>query len=246
MKLHDVFDSVADIFESVGVIAMSIGFIVSFLMAGKRFIDHAGGSFSLLRTSLGGSILLGLEIMVAADLIRTITSDPSLENVAVLGVIVILRTILSMSIQIEIDGTLPWKRALTESGGEVLAKNVRTEHARVTGARRAKATPPEIVEDNVKVVVDDHDAHVSASAEPAAASASSTVEPTAASVSTTVEPGRRRSAATTTPRVETTPAKKTTRKTPAKKTATKSAARKRATTKRATHTDSGEHGDRDA
>ena len=61
---------------------------------------------------------------MAADLIRTITSKPSLEDALILGIIVLIRTILSMSIQIEIEGTLPWRRALLTSGGQMLAEAV--------------------------------------------------------------------------------------------------------------------------
>ncbi|WP_415031263.1 DUF1622 domain-containing protein [Gordonia sp. (in: high G+C Gram-positive bacteria)] len=136
MKIHEVFDNVATGFEALGVLAMIIGFLIAFYLAAQRFVDGEGGSFGLLRNSLGGAILLGLEILVAADLIRTVTSEPSVENVTVLAIIVLLRTILSMSIQIEIDGTLPWKRALTESGASVLGRNVTKERER-RQARRA-------------------------------------------------------------------------------------------------------------
>lgn len=61
---------------------------------------------------------------MAADLIRTITSKPSLEDALILGLIVLIRTVLSMSIQIEIEGVLPWRRALLTSGAEVIAREV--------------------------------------------------------------------------------------------------------------------------
>ncbi len=127
--MHEVFDAVADGFELTGVVAMVVGFLVSFALAGRRLWRGQDGSFALLRTTMGGAILLGLEILVAADLVRTITSEPSLENVGVLAIIVVLRTVLSMSISIEIEGTLPWRRALTQSGGAVLAQAVANERA---------------------------------------------------------------------------------------------------------------------
>lgn len=130
MTMHDLFDAVAVVLETIGVLSMIVGFIVAFTVAGRRLLKRQGGSFTLLRTTLGGSILLGLEILVAADLVKTITSDPSIENVTVLAIIVLLRTVLSMSIQIEIEGTLPWRRALTTSGATVLARAVTDEAAR--------------------------------------------------------------------------------------------------------------------
>ncbi|GAA3047179.1 DUF1622 domain-containing protein [Gordonia defluvii] len=141
MTMHQVFDGVADGFEIAGVIAMVAGFLISFGLAARRLLSGEYGSFQVLRTSLGGAILLGLEILVAADLIRTITSEPSLENVGVLAIIVLLRTVLSMSIQIEVEGTLPWRRAVTESGATVLAKTVTQERDRVRVARRADKSP---------------------------------------------------------------------------------------------------------
>lgn len=75
---------------------------------------------------IGSSILLGLEILVAGDLIRTLLS-PTLEEATVLAIIVIIRTILSISIQIEIEGVLPWKRALLTSGGQLMAEAVSRE-----------------------------------------------------------------------------------------------------------------------
>jgi hypothetical protein len=57
-----------------------------------------------------GLLLLGLEILVAADLITTVAVAPTVRNVAVLGLIVLIRTFLSVSLQVEIDGRPPWRR----------------------------------------------------------------------------------------------------------------------------------------
>jgi uncharacterized membrane protein len=70
----------------------------------------------VVRTVFGRSILLGLEFLVAADIIRTVAVEPSLENVAVLGLIVLIRTLLSFSLEVEIDGTWPWRRAAARAG----------------------------------------------------------------------------------------------------------------------------------
>jgi uncharacterized membrane protein len=79
----------------------------------------------VLRRTLGGGILAGLEVLVAGDLIRTVAVDPTMNNVIILGVIVLIRTFLSFSLEIEIEGTLPWKRALTQSGVSVIADAVK-------------------------------------------------------------------------------------------------------------------------
>jgi uncharacterized membrane protein len=74
-------------------------------------------SYRVLRNVFGWSVLLSLEILVAADLIRTVAVQPSLENVAVLGLIVLIRTFLSFSLDIEIEGMLPWHRTDRASAG---------------------------------------------------------------------------------------------------------------------------------
>ena len=126
MDFESVFSTIALIFETVGVIVMIVGFGIALLLAVRSLARRESGqtAFTILRTTLGSSILLGLEVLVAADLVRTITSKPSLEEAAILGMIVIIRTILSMSIQIEIEGTLPWRRALLRSGGQMLGEAV--------------------------------------------------------------------------------------------------------------------------
>jgi uncharacterized membrane protein len=74
-----------------------------------------------MRQTFGGVILLGLEILVAGDLIRTVAVEPTLENVVVLGLIVLIRTFLSFSLEIEINGVPPWRRALV-SGATVIKR----------------------------------------------------------------------------------------------------------------------------
>ena len=131
MEIEHVFGVVAVAFEAIGAAAMIIGFVIAVVLGARSLLRGEGGSaaFQVLRTTLGGAILLGLEVLVAADLIRTITSKPSLEDAIILGVIVLIRTILSMSIQIEIEGVLPWRRALLTSGAQVVAGQVAKDRA---------------------------------------------------------------------------------------------------------------------
>ncbi|WP_431802884.1 DUF1622 domain-containing protein [Microbacterium sp. bgisy203] len=126
MTIEPVFTGVAVTFEVVGVVAIVVGFAVAIVLAALELArGHGGGAAYLtLRRTLGGAILLGLEILVAADLIRTITSKPSIEEALVLGIVVLIRTILSLSIQIEIDGVLPWRRALLTSGAQVMSREI--------------------------------------------------------------------------------------------------------------------------
>ncbi|HWT29829.1 MAG TPA: DUF1622 domain-containing protein, partial [Propylenella sp.] len=68
-------------------------------------------AYHAFRTSLARGILLGLEFLVAADIIGTVAVEPTLQNLAVLGLIVLIRTFLSFSLQLEIEGRWPWQRA---------------------------------------------------------------------------------------------------------------------------------------
>ncbi|GAA1997860.1 DUF1622 domain-containing protein [Microbacterium pumilum] len=131
MHAEEIFTAIAVGFEAVGAIAMIVGFLIALWLGLRSLRRGEGGSaaFTVLRTTLGAAILLGLEVLVAADLIRTITSKPSLEDAAILGLIVLIRTILSMSIQIEIEGTLPWRRALLTSGGQLVGEAVGRDRA---------------------------------------------------------------------------------------------------------------------
>lgn len=125
--MEQVFTGIAVAFEILGAVAMIIGTVIAVWLGGRSLSRGEGGraAFSTLRNTLGGAILLGLEVLVAADLIRTITSKPSLEDALILGLIVLIRTVLSMAIQIEIEGALPWQRALLTSGAQVMADQVR-------------------------------------------------------------------------------------------------------------------------
>ena len=65
----------------------------------------------MFRATFGRSVLMGLEVLVAGDIIRTVAVDPTLENLLVLGLLVIIRTFLSWSLEVEIDGRWPWQAA---------------------------------------------------------------------------------------------------------------------------------------
>lgn len=129
--VESFFTVIAVVFEIIGAIAMVAGFVVAVVLAvralGRR--ESPRSAYLVLRNTLGAAILLGLEVLVAADLIRTITSKPSIEDALILGLIVLIGTVLSMSIQIEIEGVLPWRRALLTSGGQLLGEAVARDRA---------------------------------------------------------------------------------------------------------------------
>jgi uncharacterized membrane protein len=134
VRTQEFFERATQAFEVLGVLSMIIGFVFAFglsLVAWKR-TKSGGRAFKTLRDSLGGAILLGLELLVAADIVKTVTSTPSLTDAAVLGMIVLIRTVLSITIEIEIDGVAPWRKAL-RTGPEVLT----------SVARKAMGSQPE-------------------------------------------------------------------------------------------------------
>jgi uncharacterized membrane protein len=116
-----VMDHIAQAFEALGAATLIVGVFwsaVLAIVAWRR--SHAGDkAFWALRKSFGASLLLALEILVAADLIRTVAVAPSLTNVLVLGLIVLIRTFLSFSLETEIEGVVPWRRALTNGASQI-------------------------------------------------------------------------------------------------------------------------------
>jgi uncharacterized membrane protein len=116
-----VMDHVAQAFEALGALILVIGVLWSLWLAGSawRHAGRAAAGYTALRQAFGRTLLLGLEILVAADLIRTVAVFPTLENVVSLGLIVLIRTFLSFSLEIEIDGVPPWRRAAASALGAV-------------------------------------------------------------------------------------------------------------------------------
>lgn len=113
LTFTDLLTRVAQGFDMIGAGVLLLGLVWSVVLAIGTW-RTAGGrrGYQSLRETFGQALLLGLEFLVAADLIRTVAVAPTLRNVAVLGLIVLIRTFLSFSLQVEIDGVAPWRRAL--------------------------------------------------------------------------------------------------------------------------------------
>jgi uncharacterized membrane protein len=119
----EVMLNVARGFEIVAAIVIAAGLIWATYFSLRTLARTKKGAiaYKAMRQTFGGALLLGLEILVAGDLIRTVAVEPNLDNVLVLGVIVLIRTLLSFSIEVEIDGVLPWRKAFV-SGATVMSK----------------------------------------------------------------------------------------------------------------------------
>jgi uncharacterized membrane protein len=104
-------------FEGVGVMALVIGTLLAFTIYASSLLrpgntsGNTSTAYQALRRNLGKAILIGLELLVAADIIRSVALDATFASVGVLGLLVLVRTFLSWSLEVEINGTWPWQRA---------------------------------------------------------------------------------------------------------------------------------------
>lgn len=109
-NLEHYIDYVAMIIEIVGVAIIAGGILYVLI---QYLIHTAAGkadTIERLRHELGKAILLGLEILVAGDIIATVSTEPTMNSVLVLGLIVLIRTFLSFSLQMELEGRWPWQK----------------------------------------------------------------------------------------------------------------------------------------
>lgn len=138
MDAGEFFAAAVVAFEVAGVAVMVLGAALAVVLGAVSIVRDRSATLALqrLRRALGGAILLGLEILVAADIVKTVTSRLAIEDVLALGLIVVIRIVLSFSIQIEVEGSLPWRRALTESGAAHVRRAVRD-----TATTRDRSTP---------------------------------------------------------------------------------------------------------
>ena len=109
---EDVMENVVRGFEVAGVGVLAAGSILAFVVfAVDLFRLPFDQAYEGVRQGVGRAILLGLEILIIADIVQTITIDPTLESVITLGVLVLVRTFLSFSLEIELEGVVPWRRS---------------------------------------------------------------------------------------------------------------------------------------
>ncbi|HEX5034541.1 MAG TPA: DUF1622 domain-containing protein [bacterium] len=99
------------VIEVLGVAAILIGIVLGGIYALFRLAKGEGGVFKTYRIQIGRALQLGLEFLVAADIIRTVTVRPTLQEILALGLLVLIRTFLSWSVSVETDGRWPWQAA---------------------------------------------------------------------------------------------------------------------------------------
>jgi len=109
MSFQEIVEIASRVIEGAGVAIIVTGALVSSVIALLRVIRRRDRAYRDFRRMLGQSILLGLEFLVAADIIRTVAVSPTLESVTVLAAIILIRTFLSFSLELEITGRWPWQ-----------------------------------------------------------------------------------------------------------------------------------------
>lgn len=110
MSYNDVIEKIGMTIDGAGVIVIVIGAVIAFGVALVRLAHRETDIYRRFRQRLGQTILLGLELLVAGDIVRTVAAQPSLRSVAILGGIVVIRTFLSFSLEVEINGRWPWQK----------------------------------------------------------------------------------------------------------------------------------------
>jgi uncharacterized membrane protein len=114
---EQIISDAVKVVEAFGASVMMFGglaALLAFALRARRARTFHG-AYPALRRDLSRCILLGLEVLIIADIVRTIIVDPTLDSVAVLGVIVVIRILLSFSLEAEIDGVWPWRRGELDS-----------------------------------------------------------------------------------------------------------------------------------
>lgn len=113
MHFEDWMELVVHGFEVLGVVILAIGSAVALVNASLPLVRGGRFAYQRARQSVGRAVLLGLEVLIIADIVETITIEPTTESALVLATIVLVRTFLSFSLEIELEGVAPWRRAAT-------------------------------------------------------------------------------------------------------------------------------------
>ena len=116
MTFEELMDLVVSGFEVLGVGILVAGAVLS-LVTYARDLQRVGArpAYQALRGNFGRTILLGLEVLIIADIVLTVAIDQTAESALTLGLIVFVRTFLSFSLEIELEGVVPWRRRVIES-----------------------------------------------------------------------------------------------------------------------------------
>jgi len=118
MDIKHSIELIGSAFELAGVAVLVIGSVLAFVRSIVSLIRLRNGpvAYRHLRLYLGRSIVVGLELLIAADIVRSVAIDPTFTSVGVLALIVLVRTFLSWSLEVDINGEWPWQRSRLHKG----------------------------------------------------------------------------------------------------------------------------------
>jgi uncharacterized membrane protein len=106
----DAIEQIGKAFEWIGVAIIVLAAVATLVITVRAYRAEGGeAAYISGRRAFGRGLLASLEVFVAADLLRTISVDLTLEGIAALGLLVLVRTVLSFSLEVELTGTLPWR-----------------------------------------------------------------------------------------------------------------------------------------
>jgi uncharacterized membrane protein len=111
MDFKELISIVGYAVEAVGVLVIVTGFVVSSFSFLRQFRRELEVTYRVYRRQLGRSIILGLEFLIAGDIIRTVVVADTLTNIAILGLIILIRSFLSITLHVEVEGKWPWQGA---------------------------------------------------------------------------------------------------------------------------------------
>jgi len=109
MDYNHAIERIGEVIDAAGVAVIVIGMLISAGVAAVGLGHRETGIYRRFRQQLGRTILLGLELLVVGDIVRTVAAEPTLTSVAILAVIVLIRTFLSFSLEVELTGRWPWQ-----------------------------------------------------------------------------------------------------------------------------------------
>ena len=118
MEIGAVIQTLGEVVDAIGVVAIVLGITYAMVDAGVRGLRRRRPIYTRFRRVLGRAILLGLEFLVAADIIKTVAVEPTLGSVTVLAIIVLIRTFLSWALELEITGRWPWQQPADDPATE--------------------------------------------------------------------------------------------------------------------------------
>ena len=111
-----IVDTVARSLELIGVAVIAVAFVYAALRAARHYRMGRPDVYDQLKIFIGRGLQFGLEFLVAADIISTVTVEPTRQQIISLGILIVIRTFLSWSITVEIEGCWPWQLARNKKG----------------------------------------------------------------------------------------------------------------------------------